>query len=143
MFKRLIPLLCAAPFLLYANEPTYQLQQLKTRIRIDYQQVRMPDREKSMGLAGLHYQLLLNKWLYTGLGTYGSVAGHRGGFLTTGIEAGISHTLFGKVKGDIGVYYGAGGGADAPVGSGSLFEPYVGVAYDFGGFDLGLAYHDF
>lgn len=141
--KRFFYLLIFIPFLLMAGQPTFQLHPLQSRLRFDYQQINMPAGDADMGLFGIHYQVFANKWLYGGLGSYMAVTGRHGGLITLGVEAGVSHQIYGPIYGDIGAYYGAGGGGTAPVGGGSLFEPYAGLSYDFDPIQLGLAYHYF
>ena len=65
---------------------------------IDYLSIKMPNDkfgnpEINMGITGIHYNLWLNKSIYTGLGFYGSVDGKRGGLFTLGINAGIKTLL--------------------------------------------------
>ncbi len=66
---------------------------------IDYFSVKMPldedgNPEVNMGVTGIHYNLWLNKSIYTGLGFYGSVHGKRGGMFTLGLNLGIKSCAF-------------------------------------------------
>jgi len=74
--------------------------------------------EINMGLTGIHYNLLLNKFMYVGLGFYGSVNGQRGGLFTLGVNLGVKKNLTEKLFIDTGFHFGGGGGASAPDGGG-------------------------
>lgn len=143
LIKRFFYLLTLIPFFLIAGESTYKLKTLHSRIRFDYQQLSMPNNDASMGLVGVHYDAYANDWLYGGLGSFAAVTGRHGGLTTLGAEVGITHQIYGPIRFDIGAYYGAGGGGTAAVGTGSLFEPYAGLSYDFDPIHVGLGYRYF
>ena len=55
--------------------------------KIDFLSIEMPfttiPNEQNLGFTGIHYNLLLNKSFYTGIGIYVAVIGSRGGFFYT------------------------------------------------------------
>lgn len=74
---------------------TAHIPEMKTQkgfMKIDFLSIEMPEfniiNEPNMGFTGIHYNLFLNKSIYTGVGIYGAVSGKRGGFFTLGINAG-------------------------------------------------------
>ncbi len=96
--------------------------------------------EINMGLTGIHYNLLLNKSLYTGLGFYGAVNGERGGFFTLGVNLGIKKQITEKLFIDSGLHFGGGGGASTPDGGGAFILPHVNLGYQFKNFSTTLGY---
>jgi alkylation response protein AidB-like acyl-CoA dehydrogenase len=57
--------------------------------KINFLSLDLPENDPNMGFTGIHYNLMINKWSYAGLGIYGAVSGNKGGFFTLGINAGI------------------------------------------------------
>lgn len=108
--------------------------------KIDYLSTEMPLDEKNLGLAGIHYNLFLNDWAYTGIGMYGAVAGIRGGFFTLGVNAGIKKNIFSNLYLDAGVQFGGGGGAGAPEGGGAYILPHLNLGYQFSNFSIETGY---
>ena len=114
-------------------------------VNLDYVSIQMPlnefgNPEKNMGLTGVHYNLLLNKSIYTGLGFYGSVNGERGGLFTLGLNLGIKKDITDKLFIDSGFHFGGGGGAGAPDGGGAFILPHVNLGYQFKNFSTTLGY---
>jgi hypothetical protein len=112
---------------------------------IDYISVKMPidedgNPEVNMGVTGIHYNVWLNKSIYTGLGFYGSVNGKRGGMFTLGINAGVKTLLSEKLFLDTGFHIGGGGGASTPDGGGAFVLPHVNLGYQFKNFSTTLGY---
>ena len=64
----------------------------------------------TMGMMGLHYNIPLNNWLYTGAGMYAAVTGDQGGLFTLGIELGVNNRLFKNLYFDVNFHFGGGGG---------------------------------
>lgn len=109
-------------------------------LQADFLSVKMPNGEKNIGLTGIHYNLNINQTFYAGLGYYGAISGLRGGFFTLGLKAGM-HTYINKnLFVDAGVYFGGGGGADAPDGGGAVVLPHVNIGYQFPKFALTAGY---
>jgi len=114
-------------------------------VNLDYVSIQMPlddlgNPEKNMGLTGIHYNLLLNKSIYTGLGFYGSVNGERGGLFTLGFNLGIKKNITDKLFIDSGFHFGGGGGAGAKDGGGAFILPHVNLGYQFKNFSTTLGY---
>jgi len=112
----------------------------KAFMTFDYLSVNMPDGEVNMGLSGIHYNLKINNWFYTGVGLYGSVNGFRGGLFTLGVDAGINTTISQNLFLDTGVHLGGGGGSGAPDGGGAFILPHFNLGYQFNRFSLEAGY---
>lgn len=116
--------------------PTSKLTQ-KGFFAIDYLSVDMPRAaEKNMGLTGIHYNLWINKYFYSGIGFYGSVQGERGGLFTLGLNLGFKKHLNENLFLDAGLHLGGGGGDGAPDGGGAMFLPHVNLGYQFKTFSV-------
>ncbi len=118
--------------------------------KLDFLSIKMPEdprilNEPNMGFSGIHYNLFLNDWAYTGVGIYGAVSGERGGFFTLGINAGIKKYFSDKFYVDAGFHFGGGGGAAALDGGGAFILPHANIGYDFKKFSIntGWSYVDF
>lgn len=113
--------------------------------KIDFMSLGLPENDPNMGFLGIHYNIFLKDWAYTGLGIYGAVSGNKGGFFTLGFNAGIKKFITNNVYTDIGFHYGGGGGASAPDGGGAFFLPHVNLGYQFKNFSLnsGWSYVNF
>ncbi|WP_347173784.1 hypothetical protein [Polaribacter uvawellassae] len=114
-------------------------------INLDYLSVKMPNDEfdnpeSNMGLAGIHYNLLVSKSIYAGLGFYGSVNGKRGGLFTLGVNLGFKKNISKKLFIDTGFHFGGGGGASAPDGGGAMFLPHLNFGYQFEKFSTTFGY---
>jgi len=112
---------------------------------IDYLSIKMPNdkygnSEVDMGMTGIHYNLWLNKSIYTGLGFYGSINGKRGGLFTLGLNLGIKKHLTDQFFVDTGFHFGGGGGAGAPDGGGAFILPHINIGYQFKNFSTTLGY---
>jgi len=112
----------------------------KSLFKIDFLSIQMPENEDNLGLAGLHYNFLLNDWVYAGAGMYGAVTGSRGGFFTLGVNVGIKKSLFSNLYIDTGVHFGGGGGAGAPDGGGAYILPHLNLGYQFSKFSIEAGY---
>ncbi len=108
------------------------------RYRVTYEDMVLPGRE-AMGLAGVQYLIDLSSNLYGGIGFFGAVSGHRGGFFTGGINAGARFPVFSRFVADAGMFIGGGGGRGAPQGGGLMLRPHVGLLYNFDHLHAGLA----
>ena len=112
---------------------------------IDYFSVKMPldedgNPEVKMGVTGIHYNLWLNKSIYTGLGFYGSVHGKRGGMFTLGLNLGTKFVLSNNLFLDTGFHIGGGGGASTPDGGGAFILPHINLGYQFKKFSTTFGY---
>jgi len=70
----LLTLLCISPINAQQNNNS-EIPKLtqKGLFKIDFLSVNMPENEDNLGLAGIHYNFLLNEWSYAGIGMYGAV----------------------------------------------------------------------
>lgn len=108
--------------------------------QVDFLSIKMPDGEQNMDYTGLHYNLKLNDWSYTGIGLYGAVGGIRGGFFTLGVNAGIQQKITDKLFIDAGIHFGGGGGKSAKDGGGAFILPHLNLGYDFKHFSATAGY---
>ena len=121
----LICSLCFLPSFTFAKQPNIYPG-------ISYEQWKMPNGIKPMGVLGVRGLADFNNWFYGGVGLYSSVAGEKGGYFALALEGGVQHHLFSQFKWDVGARVGGGGGHSVPVGGGLFYEPYAGLQYDFG-----------
>ena len=124
------------------NHPSDQIPELtqKANIKVNFLPVGMPEGEADMGLAGIHYNLLLNNWIYAGVGMYTAVSGTRGGLFTLGVNLGINRSVYKNIFVDTGIYFGGGGGAGSPDGGGAFILPHFNLGYAFKKFSLEAGY---
>lgn len=113
--------------------------------KIDYLSIKLPENDPNMGFTGIHYNLYINDWFYSGLGIYGAVSGNKGGFFTLGLNAGVKKKISKNIYLDSGFHFGGGGGAGAPDGGGAFILPHVNLGYTFKYFSLntGWSYVNF
>ena len=113
--------------------------------KIDFLSIELPDNDPNMGYTGIHYNLMLNKWAYAGIGIYGAVTGNKGGFFTLGVNAGVKKYLNDNFYLDTGFHFGGGGGASAPDGGGAFILPHFNLGYNFNKFSVnsGWSFVDF
>ena len=113
--------------------------------KMDFLPINMPNNEADMGFTGMHYNIFLNDFAYTGLGIYGAISGMRGGFFTLGVNAGIKKFITYNLYTDFGFHYGGGGGAGAPDGGGIFIKPHLNLGYQFKNFGInaGWSYVNF
>ena len=109
-------------------------------IRVDYQQVSMPNGLSNMGLTGLHYLAHLNNYISLGGGFLGSVMGDEGGFITFGLDANIKVPLWYGFYTESGIYFG-GGGSSGLSKNGMVVNTHIGLGYQFDNrIGLGISY---
>ena len=113
--------------------------------KINFLSLDLPENDPNMGFTGIHYNLMINKWSYAGLGIYGAVSGNKGGFFTLGINAGIKKYFTKDFYVDSGFHFGGGGGASAPDGGGAFILPHFNLGYNFKKFSInsGWSHVDF
>ncbi|MCG1036424.1 hypothetical protein [Polaribacter sargassicola] len=135
----------SSSFLFSQTEKIPEKKIQKTFAKIDFLSLSLPDNDPNMGFAGIHYNLMLNNWAYTGLGLYGSVSGNKGGFFTLGVNAGVKKNIADNLYLDTGFHFGGGGGAAAPDGGGAFILPHFNLGYDFKSFSInsGWSYANF
>ncbi|NCT09369.1 MAG: hypothetical protein GW772_04730 [Flavobacteriia bacterium] len=113
--------------------------------KMDFLPINMQNNEVDMGFTGMHYNIFLNDYWYTGLGIYGAVLGIRGGFFTLGVNSGIKKFITDDLYTDFGFHYGGGGGKSARDGGGVFIKPHINLGYQFKkfGINAGWSYINF
>lgn len=144
-FLFLFTIVFSSQLLLSQNKIIPEKKTQKAFGKIDFLSIELPDNDPNMGYTGIHYNLMLNDWAYTGIGIYGAITGNKGGFFTLGINAGIKKYLGENFYLDTGFHFGGGGGAGAPDGGGAFILPHFNLGYDFKNFSInsGWSYVDF
>ena len=105
--------------------------------RFTYENIDITPKE-SMGLVGIGIDFDFSKYIYGGLGLYGSVKGRRGGFFTVGFNGGLKYKITKNIRVKGGLFVGAGGGGAAPQGGGLMLKEYAQVDYLLNSFNIGL-----
>ena len=130
-----------------AQENNSDLQKFtqESLFKINFLSVNMPENEDNLGLAGIHYNLLINDWSYVGIGMYAGITGIRGGLFTLGVNAGIRKNIIKNLFLDTGIHFGGGGGSGAPDGGGAYILPHFNLGYQFPKFSIegGYSYINF
>ncbi|TDQ27729.1 hypothetical protein [Tenacibaculum caenipelagi] len=133
--------------LTYSQENLSSLQgkELHNKVRLNFIPVEMPtdkfpDIKPTMGLAGLHYQIPINSWLYGGAGFHFAVTGDQGGLFTLGAELGINHQLYKNIYLDANFHFGGGGGYRYLVNDGGFINPNIGLQYKKNDYSFGIQY---
>ena len=101
-----------------------------------------------MGMLGANLLFDVHPNVKLGIGSYGSMVGERGGFITLGFAGELQTYLAPAWRVHSGVYLGAGGGRDASlqVGGGFMFRGDMGITYEtgrYGNIGLGVSYVTF
>ncbi|HAO14996.1 MAG TPA: hypothetical protein DDE71_05500 [Tenacibaculum sp.] len=120
-------------------------QELHNKVRLNFIPVSMPNNKfpnlkPTMGMMGLHYNIPLNDWLYTGAGMYAAVTGDQGGLFTLGIELGVTKQLYKKLYFDTNFHFGDGGGYRYLVNDGDFINPNIGLQYKKKEFSFGVQF---
>lgn len=128
------------------NSSSLKTQKLNNKIRLNYILVGMPtdevgyNLEPKMGLVGLHYNVPLNNWLYTGVAMHAAVTGDQGGLFTLGVNLGINKKIYKNLYFDANVHFGGGGGFRTLVNGGGVLYPSVGLQYKKNDYSFGIQY---
>ncbi len=120
-------------------------QELHNKVRLNFIPVSMPNNKfpnlkPTMGMMGLHYNIPLNDWLYTGAGMYAAVTGDQGGLFTLGIALGVTKQLYKKLYFDTNFHFGGGGGYRYLVNDGGFINPNIGLQYKKKEFSFGVQF---
>ncbi len=107
-------------------------------LRVGLERLTLPGGE-SLGLLGTSYLVEVDDGWFVGPAAYGAVTGTRGGLFTLGVETAWRSPLAGPLGIELGLYAGAGGGGNAPVGGGLMLRPHADLMWDFGGFRAGVS----
>lgn len=108
--------------------PNPELYNQPIEIRFSYDQIKMPDHMKSLGLAGIHGLIDFNQYLYGGLGVYGAVKGQSGGLFALSLDGGLQYPIIQPLWINLGANIGGGGGRSMPVGGGFFVQPHAGLS---------------
>ncbi|CAM1347288.1 hypothetical protein [Tenacibaculum insulae] len=134
-------------FLTYSQEKltTLKGKELQTKVRLNFIPVQMPtddfpNLKSTMGLAGLHYQIPINDWLYGGAGFHFAVTGDQGGLFTLGAEIGVNKQLYKNIYVDANFHFGGGGGYRNLVNDGGFINPNIGLQYKKNNYSFGVQY---
>ena len=133
-------------FALGADEGEY-VDAVDARVRATYESVNLPENE-SMGFLGTTVLFDVNSWLSTGIGTYGALAGDRGGFITLGGAVEARREIASWAELNSGVFLGAGGGRGGLelAGGGLMLRYHLGIKVKSDGWGSvggGVSYLDF
>lgn len=120
-------------------------KELHNKVRLNFIPVQMPTDEfpnlkPAMGLAGLHYQIPINDWLYGGAGFHFAVTGDQGGLFTLGAEIGVNKQLYKNIYVDANFHFGGGGGYRNLVNDGGFINPNIGLQYKKNNYSFGVQY---
>ncbi len=127
------------------NNP-FIFKELKNSIRLNYTLVNMPvsqnssNTETKMSFIGLHYNIPITNWLYTGAGMHTAIVGDQGGLFTLGVHLGINKKIYKNLYGDANIHFGGGGGFRSLVNGGGIIYPNIGLQYKKNNFSLGIQY---
>ncbi|MDY0781654.1 hypothetical protein [Tenacibaculum sp. IB213877] len=134
-------------FLSYSQEDisTLKGKELNNKVRLNFIPVSMPSDKfpqlkPTMGLAGLHYQVPFNDWLYGGAAFHFAVTGDQGGLFTLGAELGINKQLYKNLYLDANFHFGGGGGYRKYVNDGAFINPNIGLQYKHNNYSVGVQY---
>lgn len=120
-------------------------KELQNKVRLNFIPVKMPtdkfpNLKATMGLAGLHYLIPINDWLYGGAGFHFATTGDQGGLFTLGAELGINKKLYKNLYFDANFHFGGGGGYRNLVNDGGFINPNIGLQYKKHNYSLGIQY---
>ncbi len=119
--------------------------ELHNKVRLNFIPVEIPSNQfpslkSTMGLAGLHYQVPLNDWLYGGAAFHFAVTGDQGGLFTLGAELGINKKIYNNLYFDANFHFGGGGGYRYLVNDGGFINPNIGLQYKKNDYSFGIQY---
>lgn len=113
------------------NYEKAELHRSSMQLRMNYETLDFGVDER-LGLAGVHFLSEVYPDWYMGPSAFGALAGDRGGFFTGGFSVVTQRSVAPNWYVDAGLFLGGGGGGAAPVGSGQMIRPHLGISYDFG-----------
>lgn len=127
------------------NLSTLKGTELHNKVRLNFIPVEMPSNKfpslkSTMGLAGLHYQIPINDWLYGGAAFHFAVTGDQGGLFTLGAEIGVNKKIYKSLFLDANFHFGGGGGYRYLVNDGGFINPNIGLQYKKNNYSLGIQY---
>lgn len=118
-------------------------KELHNKVRLNFIPVNLPTDEfpelpKTMGLAGLHYQVPLNDWLYAGAGFHFAATGDQGGLFTLGVELGFNQKIYKNLYLDGNFHFGGGGGYRIYINDGAFINSNIGLQYKRNNYSFGI-----
>ncbi|NTW69642.1 MAG: hypothetical protein HGB23_07280 [Chlorobiaceae bacterium] len=116
-------------------------------LKISYEEFSLPGNEK-MGMTSLGISHDFTKNFHAGIGSWMAVKGERGGFITIGLDGGVSVPLTEKIGLDTGLFVGGGGGRGGYTlsGGGLMLRTHAALTYDMGSWGklgAGVSHVDF
>lgn len=120
-------------------------KELQNKVRLNFIPIKMPtdkfpNLKSTMGLAGLHYQIPINGWLYGGAAFHFATTGDQGGLFTLGAEIGLNKKLYKNIYFDANFHFGGGGGYRNLVNDGGFINPNIGLQYKKHNYSFGIQY---
>jgi len=120
-------------------------KELHNKVRLNFIPISMPSNEypelkPTMGLAGLHYQIPLNNWLYTGATFHFATTGDQGGLFTLGAELGFNQKIYQNLYLDGNFHFGGGGGYRKYINDGAFVNSNIGLQYKKNNYSFGIQY---
>ena len=97
-------------------DKSIQLNDLSTLWRLSFDSIKMPDKDRSMGLLGFYYLAKVSPYFNGGIVGYSAIKGNQGGLFV------------------------GGGGGKVGTGNGSMMRSHIGISYDFEQFKVGANY---
>lgn len=118
-------------------------KELHNKVRLNFIPVSLPVDEfpelpKTMGLAGLHYQVPLNNWLYAGAAFHFATTGDQGGLFTLGAELGFNQKIYKNLYVDGNFHFGGGGGYRIYINDGAFINSNIGLQYKKNNYSFGI-----
>jgi len=119
----------------------------ETALSLGYETIKLPGGEP-MGWVGANLMFDVNDYTRLGVGTYGAMAGQRGGFITLGVAGELRKQVYPDWFVHSGLFVGAGGGrgGSSLSGGGLMLRADVGLDYQvkgLGNFGLGVSHVEF
>ncbi|WP_405606044.1 hypothetical protein [Polaribacter sp. Asnod1-A03] len=141
--KYLLIAICTFSFSCFSQD--IEVKEVNNKVRLNFIPVSMPsdkypELEQTMGLAGLHYQIPLNNWLYAGTAFYFAATGDQGGLFTLGAELGVNQKLYKNLYFDGNFHFGGGGGYRQYINDGAFINSNLGLQYKRKNFSFGVQY---
>lgn len=113
------------------SRPSDGVRSMPVSTRLGFETITLPG-DEAMGLLGGSYLMAFAPGWLGGPAVYGGASGRRGGFFVGGAELAYRLPLASKVRLELGLFAGGGGGAGAPVGGGLMLRPHIDLLWRVG-----------